>query len=153
MKFIKTVIILFSISLLSCIPTIPGYKYTSMIDYSKYVNQGFFITESNSVSFEYDPIASMYTKVVGGESIEVIVEEKPVDSNAKYSARDRRGDSEKVTTKKGYRAYTVYDALDDLVEKCKKSGANGIINLNISYTYNGSGNQNGYAISGMAIKR
>lgn len=38
---------------------------TVVIDYSRYTSQGFFITESNSVSFDYKPIGSVVTVVKG----------------------------------------------------------------------------------------
>ena len=37
-----------------------------IIDYSKYNNKGFFITESNSVNFEYKAIGSISAKVESG---------------------------------------------------------------------------------------
>src|SRR5690606_19343858 len=42
------------------------YTTVSIVDYKFYTERGFFITESNSVSFEYTPVSSIVVKSVPG---------------------------------------------------------------------------------------
>ena len=61
----KKIIISFIILLFfsSCMSTYRSY--TIVVDYSRYAANGFFITESNSVSFEYMPVGSVIAHVSG----------------------------------------------------------------------------------------
>ncbi len=63
--------------LLSACATMPKWAYTSYsasFDFTEFTNGGFFITESNSVSFDYDPIGSI--SGVGTSGYEVLRKEK-----------------------------------------------------------------------------
>ena len=42
------------------------YIQNESIDYSQYTKAGFFITEASAVSFDYEPVASVYTFVYSG---------------------------------------------------------------------------------------
>ncbi|MBK5722784.1 hypothetical protein JGH11_18085 [Dysgonomonas sp. Marseille-P4677] len=97
-------------------------SYTVVVDYSKYAMEGFFITESNSVSFEYMPVGSVITSVTG------------------Y-----------IKTPKGNRKVTAEDALYNFTEECKAMRANAAINVKILVETN-KGAIEGYRITGMAIK-
>lgn len=116
---------------------------TVVIDYSRYTSQGFFITESNSVSFDYKPIGSVVTVVKG--------------TKKKETGKQGKGDSVQERKKSFFdepRAeyYSVYEAIDEFVRKSKNAGANGTINFKVSYT-NDKEFGNGYVITGMAIKK
>lgn len=106
----------------SCYMPIKSYKNTIVIDYAYYMQNGFFITESNSVSFEYKPIGSVMTTVKG---------EKRTD--------------------RGRQSYSVYDAMDEFANQCYSLGANGVIGFRIHYSYDKEYGL-GYEITGMAIQ-
>ena len=81
-----------------------SYKSTSSI--VKYVtNNNFFMSESNSVSFDYQPIGSVRSLVTSGYERNKFI---------------------KVTPE---------EALQVLYMEAEKNGANGIINLKIEYHY------------------
>ena len=42
------------------------YSYSNYIDYSAFTEQGIFVTESNSVSFDYQQLGSISVVEVGG---------------------------------------------------------------------------------------
>lgn len=149
MKKIFTTILFICFVLPSCITT-TGVKETFFIDYKRYSDRGFFLTESNSVSFDYTPIASVLT-VVKGEK-QTVAKKNNTGKEVKHSARDRRESLFGDYTSKKTVKYSVYDALDELVSRSGKMGADGIINLKIIYTYD-KDLGGGYDISGMAIKR
>lgn len=116
---------------------------TVVIDYSRYTSQGFFITESNSVSFDYKPIGSVVTVVKG--------------TKKKETGKQNDGDSIQKRKKSFFEEpraeyYSVYEAIDEFVRKSKNTGANGTINFKVSYT-NDKEFGNGYVITGMAIKK
>ncbi len=107
-----------------------GRQYTEnayVIDYTKY--RGIFITEANSVSFEYEPVGSIVASIGSGY--------------------DRRK----------YITASADDALYVLCEEARKHRANGIINLKITYeweivknSYGQSKTLTGVVATGMAIK-
>lgn len=47
----------------------PYVQESSIIDYSQYAKKGFFITQANSVNFDYTPIGSISAKVEGGYEV------------------------------------------------------------------------------------
>ena len=99
----------------------------------------FVAAESNSVSFEYQPIASLYAEEISGE-YKVQKATKKVKNNEIYGDFYESGPS-------NYRKADPQSALAYAIEKAKAMGGNGIINLNIRRT--GSG----YCVTGMVIKR
>ncbi len=132
-------------------PTKTSYRDSFVIDYSRYLKQGFYITESNSVSFDYEPVGSVVTILKGLQnSKQVEVYNEYSETDAQYSAKNNRVPKTKIKTVNNN--YTIYDAIDEFTSKCKEVNANGVINFQIKYTYDvtyGSG----YEISGMAIKK
>lgn len=86
---------------IGCAPKIYVASYT--FDLSEYNKNGMFITESNSVSFEYDPVGLVQT-VGGGRSL----------------------------VNKEYVTLTTRDVLDGFVNECKKQGADAVINIRIA---------------------
>ena len=95
----------------SCV-TIGKYMVNYVtIDYSKYTEKGFFITESNSVNFDYKPIGSI--------SIESVSGNVAVESNDSYSEH--------------YKPASLKDAFDKLHTIGLEKGANGVINVKMDY--------------------
>jgi len=105
------------------------------IDYAMF--PGMFLTESNSVSFEYQPIGSLYAEETSGE---YQVVKKQVKNNEIY------GDGFEIVDGK-YRHANPQSALTFAAERAKEMGGNGIINLRIEKI------DGGYSVTGMVIKR
>lgn len=137
------------ITLSSCTIKYPAVALTHSIDYSKHMSNGFFLTESNSVSFDYSPVGSV--NVVLQDGWEVTQGKK----NEGYYTQE-----EYSKLKLGKYVYATYDdTLDLLVKKAKSMGADGIIGLRLHYI-SPSIDKNGYRVgpgkitaSGMAVKR
>jgi uncharacterized protein YbjQ (UPF0145 family) len=115
-----------------CIIRHPYLESISPIDYSEYTKSGFFLTESNSVSFDYNPIGNISATITSG-----------------YVGKQ-------------FVKATYEDALQLLHENAREMKANGIINLKFSYSIgdhvvNNFDTQNNYyssiTASGMAIRR
>ncbi len=149
-KFLFTAICAFLLT--SCAVKYPYKRYSSTIDFSDATRAGFFLTESNSVSFPYEPIGSVSAVVESG--FEVIGQNKEQTKDDIYSY------SELAKLKFGkYKFAEPEDAISELISAAQKLGANGIINLNLRYTgaiYDKNGNiisPSSYVVSGMAIKK
>lgn len=126
----------------SCSSRIPYVKYHSVIDYSEYISRGFFITESNSVSFAYEPIGSVVAGVSSGWEILNSTTETTTSDDNVY------GTSSKTKIKYGeYVGARLDDAIDLLYKKCIELGADGVIN----FSFSSSGSE--CVVSGMAIKK
>jgi hypothetical protein len=120
----KVLLLLLSASIFnSCYVSRFEYNsYTSTIDYSEYTKAGFFITESNSVSFEYQPLGSITVVVKSGDikqKYQVVL-----DDGTTLGLRD---DDAK------WKEASSADALVLLHIKATQMNANGIINLKTSY--------------------
>lgn len=137
----------------STIGKFPYVQEASIMDYSQYEKKGFFITEANSVSFEYEAVGSVSAKVesgfevIGGKKIKAIgddIYQKQMATKTKVSYGE-------------FVAATPNQALDLLYKKAVENNANGIINLKISpitqYTQAYGNIVTGYFATGMAIKR
>lgn len=113
----------------------------TVLDYTPYVEQGFFITESNSVSFDYNPISTIYVVTTGSESKK--------DMEWYYD----KG----VMRQRDARIASPENALKKAVEEAKSRGGNGLINLKINPTFsqasNGGSYINGYSLSAMIINK
>ncbi|WP_437921504.1 hypothetical protein [Sphingobacterium sp. LRF_L2] len=139
--------------LLSCGPQKSLYTaFASSVDYRPYTQKGFFITESNSVNFDYKPVSSVVAVVKSGysESKDASVE----------TIKPKKLPTQQTLIMKDFVEASSQVALDKLYEKAQELGANGIINLKISsFTETGRNNQGqpmvlvGYSASGMAILR
>lgn len=144
--------LIFTIILLvtSCSNKYPRMIYNSSIDYSSYTKNGFFITESNSVSFDYEAIGSVTTQITDGW--EVVKGKKPEGKSYDYYELKKIKYGE-------YLPLQYEDAIDQIVSQAKRMGANGLINLTFTYTGSISGKYGGLispekiTVSGMAIKR
>lgn len=137
MKKIYLTCIIAMAALTSCVTPTKFSQAFGFIDYGMF--PGMFLTESNSVSFEYQPIASLYAEEISGE-YKVQKATKKVKNNEIYGDFYESGPT-------NYRQADPQSALAYAIEKAKAMGGNGIINLNIRRT--GSG----YCVTGMVIKR
>ncbi len=123
---------------------VPYRVLSHAVDYGRYYDENFFISESNSVSFEYEPAGTILVSIQPG--YEVLGERNGYTQYGK----DRKLVSE-------------YDVLDQVKQECEQIGANGIINLKISYgnmatslsQWDGTTTESATTITvtGMAIKR
>jgi uncharacterized protein YbjQ (UPF0145 family) len=138
----KTVIlcVLALAALTSCEPSLYFEQNAGFIDYSAF--PGMFLTESNSVSFEYQPIASLYAEEI---SRNYKVGKKKIGSN------EVDGD-EYAVTDGSYRKANPQSALAFAIEKAKAMGGNGIVNLKINADKAKDG-RSMYYVTGMVIRR
>lgn len=100
----------------------PYVKSVGYIDYTMYDNV-FFVTESNSVSFEYKSLGSISVLVLSG-----------------YQGSQ-------------YIRASAQDGVTALVEEAMKRTGNGILALKISPYTDYTTKQSGYFVTGMAIKK
>mgnify|MGYP005878621111 CR=1 FL=1 len=131
---------------------------SGFIDYLPLTSRGIYVTESNSVSFDYEAIGSIYVTENGGwvrtSKDKNIKEEKRkkhlnVEDDSYYTPENSEISSGKST----YISPDVVIAMENMAQELKKTGANGIINLKIEYTREGVLNIEKITISGMAIKK
>lgn len=122
MRKIFYIVIIGFLVLTSCL----GYKYASysiVLDYRPYTSNGFFLSESNSVSFDYFPIGSVVSNSLSG------------------------------TTKDGYKRAKPEDALKEFVRQCISIQSNGAVNLKAKAIFDDKNKSIiGYEVTGMAIK-
>ena len=119
----KVGILFLSFILFSCAPKY--YITSGCVDFSNLTKDGFFITESNSVNFDYKPIGSIYSYISSGVS-----KRNYTWINANYD-----------------------DALIELKREAVSRGSNGIINLSYNITRDKSYNTLSVYLEGMAIKK
>ena len=141
-KITFAILLLLAVISQSCSTSKSTYQeYMTVLDYTPYVEQGFFITESNSVSFDYNPISTIYVVTTGSESKK--------DMEWYYD----KG----VMRQRDARIASPENALKKAVEEAKSRGGNGLINLKINPTFsqasNGGSYINGYSPSAMIINR
>ena len=116
-----------AIVLSSCATYLPAPKSViGMVDYSGLTNRGIFVTESNSVSFDYEPIGSIYVEEVGGW---IRKDGKPDSVDPKEAYYVNSSSSKKV-----YQAPDIQTVYVKLANKLKEVNANGLINLKITST-------------------
>ena len=142
----------------SCISPKTVYNENShFIDYGYFAEKGFFITESNSVSFDYVPVGNVSTIAQAGR---LPISNRKANKTTKIIGDDLYSSKAKKEVKYGeWKTASIDDALDLIYQQAIKQGANGLINIKIEYLptqtviegklYHGPG----YRISGMAIKR
>lgn len=150
-KTMKKLTYLISVALIfaSCSSKMVAVQSSSALDYTKFEKDGLFLTESNSVSFNYQAIASISALNLSGFK-------KAADAR-KQAAKDYFSDIETdVKLSANWFNATREGVLIDLCKKAKEQGANGIINIKITYIsipFDKDTNQTGYEASGMAIKK
>jgi len=100
----------------SCV-VVSKYRLTAYVfDYSKYNEKNFFITESNSVNFNYKPIGSISVTTVSGS-----IERDPEKVYLYYDPST-------------YKEAKLEDAFKKLYEVAIEKGANGVINVQTTFT-------------------
>lgn len=104
---------------------IPQVTVTVLRDYTPMTDKGIFVTESNSVDFDYVPLGSVVS----------------VTSGAYHSSIETGSQSKSVDLGK---------AFDDISTKLVEKGANGLINLKIESSYIGYTHY--MTVTGMAIR-
>jgi hypothetical protein len=137
-----------AVMLASCtVRLAPSYSVDS-ISYQTLTDKGIFATESNSVSFDYEPVASVQVDAWGGWASK---SGKPIKEDPKDDFY-LMGSSKKVYVLPSYEECFLM-----LSYKLKEIGANGIINLKFRWSLEprlGSPTQtHRLIVSGMAIKK
>lgn len=146
----KIFIFVILLTLTSC-----GMRYvicTNSIDYSAYTKDNFFITESNSVSFNYDPVGSISVDIFSG----LIDNPKKPTYTIKvgaYNSAEIYNPEWGKTPPKIMKYASYEDALFYLSNRAKKMGANGIINLKFRTIIGQYGQIESICATGMAIRR
>lgn len=141
--YLLLLLVLFSCKSLT--PPTP-IRYASHVDYSYFTNKGIFVTESNSVNFEYETLGSLYVECTGGwvkknKSNEIDMEDVYMNKMGNYL----------------YAPARVEEAFDLAMVEVIKLQGNGIINLKITpgtyYYANYLTGVNKITITGMIIKK
>nr|DAW09132.1 MAG TPA: Selenium binding protein, Selenium-Binding Protein [Caudoviricetes sp.] len=130
-------------------PKLPEpYGFSSLLDYSPLTDKGIFVTESNSVSFDYEALGSVSATEVGGW-VKKGKEPKATRESNKSRNDDMYVDIDRnqYTGKYVYVAPSLDMAMERMVNTLKVVGANGIINLKVQVE------SDRIIISGMAIKK
>ncbi|SDG68422.1 hypothetical protein SAMN05421827_109152 [Pedobacter terrae] len=138
---------LLAAGLTSCSVRLPVVRTSSAIDYSEYAKQGIFLTESNSVNFSYEPIASVSAIHLSGYELS--------DKGEKKFKDDVLGSlsGTNVVTTGVFSSATRSSVLAELCKKAHLAGGNGIINLKINFVPATPSTYSGYEATGMAIKK
>lgn len=127
--------------------TVPMWHEVYSIDYAAAGGGKVFITESNSVSFEYEPIGSILVKEHPGEKeVKVPLTQREIDYEMFF------GTPPETKTEKRNMPATAQSALEYAANQALKMGGDGIINLSLTseYDYN---KRLVVCVSGMVIKR
>lgn len=117
-----------SLNLVSCVtltpPPLPApYAFAGIFDYSPLTSKGVFVTESNSVSFDYETIGSLYAISDGGWINKTYVEPS---LDALYN---------------------------EVLKQLDAYNANGIVNLKINVSGRIADRTKRYSLEGMAIRK
>lgn len=115
-----------SLNLVSCITLPPPpapYAFAGIFDYSPLTSKGVFVTESNSVSFDYETIGSLYAISDGGWINNIYVEPS---LDALYN---------------------------EVLKQLDAYNANGIVNLKINVSGTIADRTKRYSLEGMAIRK
>lgn len=143
MKKFALLIIVFALA--SCAIYAP---LVSFVDYSTYNKEGIFLTESNSVSFSYEPVGSINVLLYSGYTVEKKTEVTGV--------KKEKGDDVYFTSNPRalkFKGSTILEALKLAVDQAKNKGANAIINIRYEYVPSFKNTPDGWLISGMAVKK
>ena len=142
----KLLIILLAATLCSCATTkYAAITRASLIDYSEYTKNGFFITESNTLNKEYAPVASLQVECRSGYELITPAQTRTDNSGTVWTVKAAKYGE--------YKQATPESAVAAFVSLAKESGANGIINLEITVLTPNTGKlDGGFLVSGMAIK-
>ena len=148
MKFLKLLTLsVLCISSVSCTPKFSSKVYYT--DYQRYSDAGFFITESNTVSFDYVPVGSVVVRQTAGIMSDTEIISQNVPEKRGYD--ELYGELEKKRHSNSWKLPSDYTALDAVYKVAKEQNADGIINLKI--TMPEVKNADIIELSGMLIKR
>ena len=148
MKFLKLLTLsVLCISSVSCTPKLSSKVYYT--DYQRYSDAGFFITESNTVSFDYVPVGSVVVRQTAGVMSDTEIISQNVPEKRGYD--ELYGELEKKRHSNSWKLPSDYTALDAVYKVAKEQNADGIINLKI--TMPEVNNADIIELSGMLIKR
>lgn len=149
-------LILIVVVLSSCATLPSPQSYVGMIDYTELTQRGLFVTESNSVSFDYEPIGSIYAEETDGWIKKSQVKEESKSKKKDIYSDDYYSSSRLEFGKKEFMPADVNRVLQSVADQLKRVGANGIINMKIDYIKIPLSKElslNRIIVSGMAIKR
>lgn len=140
--------------MLSCATvTVKSLDIVGVLDYSPLTSKGIFVTESNSVGFEYNAIGSIYIELRNG----AVTKPKDTfkDSDILYSTKADRNKPPVPEAPKSAKNvnYSIDDAVNRLAYELQRLEANGIINLKIQRVEETAFLGRGYVITGMAIRK
>lgn len=148
MKFLKLLTLsVLCISSVSCTPKFSSKVYYT--DYQRYSDAGFFITESNTVSFDYIPVGSVVVRQTAGVMSDTEIISQNVPEKRGYD--ELYGELEKKRHSNSWKLPSDYTALDAVYKVAKEQNADGIINLKITMPV--VNNAGIIELSGMLIKR
>jgi hypothetical protein len=124
-KLLLISVLIAMLSFTSCGFLQPYTESSYIADYYKYTAQGFFITESNSVNFEYEPVGSISVVAGSGFVKATIPKETPTPKEALTVKKKPK------SNKLIYRDAVPEDAIRMLYERAKAVEADGIINVKV----------------------
>lgn len=119
-------LVILNLNLVSCVTLPPppaSYAFAGIFDYSPLTSKGVFVTESNSVSFDYETIGSLYAISDGGWINKTYVEPS---LDALYN---------------------------EVLKQLAAYNANGIVNLKINVSGRIADRTKRYSLEGMAIRK
>lgn len=135
----------------------PPYTTASLLDYSILTERDIFVTESNSVGFDYETVGSVLVKGYGGYVKKASKKEKRerIVTQDDYYINDKG-----FTLTRGKYEYVnpnLDDAMITLGDYLESIGANGIINISIRLVPEDMTDETNHrdkiVITGMAIRR
>lgn len=130
-------------------PKMPApYGFSSFLDYSLLTDKGIYVTESNSVSFDYKTLGSVSVTEVGGW-VKKGKEPKNTRKSNKSGDDDMYVgiDKSQYTGKNLYVTPSIDVAMERMANTLKEIGANGVINLKVQL------DSHRIIISGMAMRK
>ena len=149
----KVLLFVFAIGLLtscatSAISYPEPYGFSTFLDYTPLTNKGIYVTESNSVSFDYKILGSVSATEVSGW-VKKEKELKVANKNKKNNVDDMYADVERNQSNGKYMRMSpsLDAAMERMANTLKEVDANGIINLKIQWE------PDRIIISGMAIRK
>lgn len=148
-KFLLSVIAMICLAFSSCKTQQFGYVAT-YLDYTPYSEQGFFLTELNSVPFDYTPIGSMTVTEYSGKDTTYT----PERTNSSFLMDDIYARIERTKVSKDWRFASAETAIAEIVARSKKAGGDGLVALTITTIVDPKSNLIvSVTVSGMIIKR
>lgn len=138
-----------ALMLTGCFPKYEAIRRASILDYTEFTSKGFFVTESNSVSFDYEAIGSVIGENYDGYEVLYKKDQMGDDTYSRLT---------EIKVKYGkYLPAKADVALRELCLKAMEAGGNGVINVSIRPSYRDIPSTNttyyGYIATGMAIRK